>query len=230
MGYVIQGREVAIPSLVRDAGSGVAMFMVPSTAAQRLVYGDALEVVEMAPGETQVLLGFVDYRDNDLGDYNEVMIVFLVRPRGTELPEGTYIYKLPVDQAFTCEAGSRIWGFPKTVDRIDVRYEETSATCELSMDGQHVFTLRLPRTAIHDGEQPELEMVTYTYIDGVAHVVPFTSGGRGTVPTLGGEGVELVLGPHPLAAELRGLGLPKPAMLSSWTEHMCGSFGAPRRL
>ena len=26
----------------------------------------------------------VDYRDNDLGDYNEAMIVFFVRPRGVD--------------------------------------------------------------------------------------------------------------------------------------------------
>jgi len=230
MTYVIQGREVAIPCLVRDASSGVAMFMVPTAAAQRLVRGDSFEVVEMAPGETQLVLGFVDYRDNDLGDYNEVMIVMMVRPRGSDLEEGTYIHKLPVNQAFTCEAGSTIWGFPKTIDTIDLRYGDTYAICELVMEGQHVFTLKLPRCAVQDGEQPELAMVTYTYIDGRPHAVPFTSGGRGTVPTMGDTGFELTLGDHPIAEELRSLGLPKSPFLTTWTEHMTGSFGAPRRL
>ena len=31
----------------------------------------------------------------------------------------TYIHRLPVDQSFTCAAGRGIWGFPKTVERID---------------------------------------------------------------------------------------------------------------
>jgi len=228
--YSIQGRTVAVPSIVRDASSGVAIFTVPLVAAQRLIGGDAFEAVEMAPGQTQLVLGFVDYRDNDLGDYNEVMIVFMVRPRGTTLAAGTYIYKLPVDQSFTYEAGSKIWGFPKSLEAIDVHYENHRVTCRLGMDGEHVFTLTVPRAAIDDAPQPDLEMVTYTYLDGRPQAVPFTSGGKGTAMSMGSDGVELTLGTHPIAEELRSLGLPMPAFMSTWTEHMSGSFGAPRPL
>jgi hypothetical protein len=42
--------------------------------------------------------------------------------------------------------------------------------------------------------------------------------------------VTLELGDHPLAAELASLGLPAPAILSTWTEHMQGTFEAPQRL
>ena len=143
--YVIQGRTVTMPAIVRDASSGTAIFMVPSAAAQELV-GNAFEVVEMAPGQAQLILGFVDYRDNDLGDYNEVMMVFMVRPRGQAgEPEGTFIYRLPVNQSFTCEAGCTIWGFPKSVEEIDIDYRDDRVTCKLVMGGQHVFTLTVPR-------------------------------------------------------------------------------------
>jgi hypothetical protein len=37
--------------------------------------------------------------------------------------------------------------------------------------------------------------------------------------------VRLVLGDHPLAEELRKLGLPKDPILSNWMGHMRGSFG-----
>ena len=30
----------------------------------------------------------------------------------------TWIWKLPVNQAFTCDAGRGIWGFPKTIEQI----------------------------------------------------------------------------------------------------------------
>ena len=69
-----------MPVEVRDAGSGNAMFMVPSEAAQKLIPGDAFRVVEVAPGQAQALIGIIDYRDNDLGDYNEVAIIFFVQP------------------------------------------------------------------------------------------------------------------------------------------------------
>jgi hypothetical protein len=223
---LIQGRNVALPCIVRDATSGSAIFLVPAPAAQKLIPGEAYEIVEAAPGQGQLIVGFVDYRDNDLGDYNEVMIIFFVKPKGAPpQAQGTFIYKLPVNQEFTCEAGKRIWGFPKTVEQIDIDYAADSAVCTLVMDGQRVFTLRLPRIAAAP-EAPDMEMTTYTYLDGPC-AVPFTSGGT-TAIVPGGEGVELDLGAHPLAGQLRALGLPAAPLMSTWMEHMHGSFGAPK--
>ena len=230
--YEIQGQQVSLPVEVRDASSGNAMYLVDAAAAQALIPGDAFQVVESAPGQTQLLLGIIDYRDNDLGDYNEVAIIFFVHPRGGS-PEqaGTYIYKLPVNQSFTQEAGCTIWGFPKTVDQIDYSYDDAKATCRLEMDGQHVFTLSLPRHSAADGATPSEDTAgpTYTYISGVPHKTTFTTGGD-TIVSPGDEGVELSLGDHPIAQELRGLGLPKPALMSTWNEHMHGTFEVPEKL
>jgi len=229
--YEFQGQTVTLPCIVRDAGSGNAIFLVPAPAVQSLIAGDAFEVVEAAPGQTQAILAVIDYRDNDLGDYNEVGIIFMVRPRGTTGDEaGTFIYKLPVNQSFTCEAGCGIWGFPKSVEKIDYDYGADSVVCRLEMDGQHVFTLTVPRG---DGgsDSDELQTQTYTYIDGIAHETRFTTGGRGMSMNPGGQGVVLELGDHPLADELRGLGLADASpILSTWTEHMTGSFGTPQKL
>lgn len=227
--YVIQGKTVTMPVVVRDARAGNAIFLVPAEPARAFV-GDAYELVEMSPGTTQVVLGFVDYRDNDLGDYHEAMIVFMVRPKGgAPGTDGTFIYKLPVNQSFTCEAGVTIWGFPKTIERIGIHYAEDHAICRLDMNGRHVFTLRLPRVT-EGPPAPDLELTTYTYRDGRPTAVPFTTGGAGAAMTMGPDGVALALGEHPIADDLRALGLPAPPLMSSWTEHMRGSFGAPRAL
>lgn len=222
--FEIQGQTVKIPAVVRDASSGTAMYMVDATAAAKLV-PQAFELVEAAPGLTQLTLVIVDYRDNDLGDYDEVGIVFFVRPAGQPDAEvGSYIYKLPVNQSFTCEAGFKIWGFPKTVEEIDFSYAETSATCRLSMDGQHVLTLTVPRGG--DASTPDAAAVGYTMIDGVAHQNEFVRGGDGEQTLPGGDGVVLELGGHPIAEELRSLGLETATpILSAWSEHMRGSFG-----
>ncbi len=227
--YAIQGRTVTMPCLVRDAASASVIYLVDAGLAQRFV-GDAFEVVEMMPGQTQLILGFVDYRDNDLGDYDEVMIVFMVRPKGTSQGDGVYIYKLPVNQSFTCEAGCTIWGFPKTVEDINIEYTPTGAKCRLEMGGKHVFTLSLPRDPAASGETPEMEMNSYTYLDG-GSVLPFSSGGSGSHLVAGGEGVELTLGDHPIADELRELGLPAaPILIATWVEHFHGSFGVPNKI
>ncbi len=227
--YEIQGQTVHVPAIVRDASSGTAMYMVDAAGGQGLI-PDAFEVVEAPPGQTQLTIVIVDYRDNDLGDYDEVGIVFFVRPAGNpEGAVGSYIYKLPVNQSFTCEAGFKIWGFPKTVEEIDFSYADDSATCSLTMAGQHVLTLTVPRGG--DGSTPDEAAVGYTLIEGVPHQNEFVRGGEGDQMVPGGEGVTLVLGDHPLADELRGLGLETASpVLSAWSEHMRRSFGPCEKL
>jgi len=221
--YEIQGRTVTLPCEVRDASSGTALYAVDVTEAQCLV-PEPFEVLQTSPGLTQLSLLMVDYRDNDLGDYDEVGIVFFVKPRGAgDDCAGTYIHQLPVNQEFTREAGCRIWGFPKSLQEIEMRYAEASATCRLVMDGRHVFTLTVPRGG--SDETRDTPSTGYTRIDGVPHTNLFTRGGRGEQTRPGGEGVHLELGDHPVAEELRKLGLPKEPLLSNWCEHMRGSFG-----
>ncbi len=227
--FTIQGQEVRIPAVVRDASSGTAMYMVDSDKAQALI-PDAFEVAEAAPGQTQLTIVVVDYRDNDLGDYDEVGIIFFVRPKGQpEAEVGSYIHKLPVNQSFTCEAGFKIWGFPKTVEEIDFSYGDNNATCKLSMDNKHVLTLTVPRGG--DSASELSPAVGYTLIEGVPHQNEFTRGGSGEQALPGGDGVVLELGDHPLADELRSLGLDSAEpILSAWTEHMQGSFGPSVKL
>ena len=52
----------------------------------------------------------VQYLDSDLGTYNEFVLA-LTATLGDRM--GTLIRQLPVNQAFTLEAGRSIWGFPK---------------------------------------------------------------------------------------------------------------------
>ena len=92
-----------------------------------------------------------------------------------------------------------------------------------------MLTLSVPRGG--EGETPEAESVGYTIIEGVPHKLVFSRGGAGELMVPGGEGVTLVLGDHPIADELRSLGLETATpVISAWTEHMCGTFGACERL
>ena len=72
---------------------------------------------------------------------------------------------------------------------------------------------------------PDAAMVTYSMIEGVLHRTRFVSGAHGVGIHLGGA--TLTLGDHPLADELRALGLPRRALVSVWMEHAHGRFEAP---
>jgi hypothetical protein len=227
--YTIQGQTVTLPVEVRRATNASVIWMVPAAAVAALLPDDSFTPVDVGGGQTQLILGLIDYQDNDLGDYLEVAIIFFVHPRGgTAADAGSFIWKLPVDQSFTRDAGDVIWGFPKTVERIHYAYSLDAVTGTLEMDGKRVFTLRIPR-----GGTPAADAgsggYTYTYIHGAPHRTPITTGGP-AVLNPAGPGVDLDLGDHPIADALRSLGLPKPHALATWVPHLRGTFGTPEKL
>ena len=234
--YNIQGREVRLPVEVRDASTTVAFYLVPAAAAQRLVDPTGLRVATVLPGRTLCTIGSVDYRDNDLGQYHEVAITFFVRQRGARtlpffgtmlgLVRGTlatYIHHLPVDGEFTCEAGQTIWGFPKFMSQIDITESAGEQRTVLTADGRHVLT----QTVRTGGARamPARDQISYALRNGVLYRTRASMRGTGMGARL--RGATLELGDHPIAAELRTLGLPKRALASTSIQHMAATFDAP---
>jgi hypothetical protein len=224
--YDVLGTTVTMPVEVRDASAGTAVFEVDAAAASALL-PPAYRVAEVSSGRAQLAVVVVDYRDNDLGTYREVGLMLFVRPVDGG-SDGTFIVRLPVDQPFTCEAGQQIWGFPKTVEEIDLDYSDDAVTCTLWMDGELVLRLRLPRDPGAEGELPPTAMTAYTILEGVPHATTFTQGGTGF--SMGFDAVELELGPHPVAKELAGLGMSPTPAFTTWTEHMRATFEQPHPL
>jgi hypothetical protein len=237
--YEIQGKTVGFPVEVRDATSGAAMYLVPSSAAARLI-PDEFEIAEVLPGRGICNLAMVDYKDNDLGDYNEMAIGFMVTPKASrpsipylgtiiDLISGrlaSHITHMPVDQSFTRDAGFMIWGYPKTVQQIDIELLENQAQARLVYDGEHALTLRIPRGGTRS--VAESSITTLSMIEGVPHRTLASQRIEGMGFRLGGA--ELELGTGPLADELRSLGLPKRALMCVWMEHMEAQFGPPEKL
>ena len=121
----IQGRPIHFPLEVRAFNAATMGFTVPEKEAAQLLPGDAFEPVEVGDGVAQLVLSICDYRDNPWGDYNEVNLGFLARPAGAPAEViGSFVYRMPVDQEFTCEAGNRVMGFPKTVEVIEADYTD----------------------------------------------------------------------------------------------------------
>lgn len=230
--YVIQGQVVRFPVVVRDASSVFASFTVPSADVRKLLPA-GLQPAELLPGRTLCSIAGIEYRDNDLGRYNEVAIAFIVREgRAAALPlldfirgrVGAYIHRLPVTEAFTCDAGSTIWGFPKTIETISISEEGGRRICKLMMGGAHVLTLSVKSTG--RWRFPESAVTAFSYRTGVLRRIPFVSGGAGVGYRLGGA--TLTLGAHPVADELRSLGLPKRALMSGSINEMHARFEAPQ--
>jgi len=237
--YTVLGREVRIPVEVRDATATVAYYMVPAGAAQALIAASGLRVATMLPGRTLCTIGTMEYKDNDLGRYHEVAITFFVlEPGARTLPVvggvlgmlrgglAAYIHQLPVDAEFSMEAGRGIWGFPKFMAWIDISRERGVETSTLRVDRKLVLTQEV-RLGGRRRFGPR-EQISYALRGGVLYRTPSTMSGEGVGFRLGGARIEL--GDHPIADELRSLGLPKKPLFSTTIARMSAGFGAPEVL
>ena len=239
--YQVLGRTVGLPVEVRSAAQWGVQYLVPAAAAQRLVDPTGLEVTGPVPGRALVALAVCRYDDTDLDAYHEVAVSFVVRRHdashgvgaAARIREfatgdiGAYIHRLPVDQEFTCAAGRDVWGFPKWVTTIDIDEPGTpgagtGTTVRLVDDGVHVLTL----TVASGGpiRLPAAAPPSYSFRDGVLRRTEWTTSSDGVTGRFGGA--TLVLGDHPMADELRRLGLPRRALFTSSAARMRASFGA----
>jgi Acetoacetate decarboxylase (ADC) len=234
--YTIQGQDVAIPVEVRDAGAHTASFLVPAPAAQDLIDYSGLEVAEPLPGRAVCTLAFMRYLDSDLGPYHEFAVAFLVRHKGMEPASkftksaevargflGAFIHQLPVNQEFTLEAGRDIWGFPKFLADIDLDLTGRVARCSLHHDGDFVLSLSIRPGVTMPARGSSVD--AYSLADGVLRRTAWSMEPRGVRGRPGGA--VLWLGDHPMAKELRGLGLPRRAAFSSAIDHVRMRFQAP---
>ena len=170
-----------------------------------------------------------------MGDYNEAGVSFYVYEPGVKkgLPffgalrafrKGealSYIHLLPVDQPFTMHAGRFIWGYPKWVAQVEIDENDQYFETRFSDQGQHVFSFRTKtggQSEMKDQKQPSLG-----YRDGTLYKTIGLANGAGVKFCLGGEAP--VLGDHPIADELRKLGLPKKPIFSGSVASLVLDFG-----
>lgn len=230
--YVIQGREIALPVHVAHARAAVALYTADATAvAADLPPG--LTPVLTRPGRTVVALLAVQYVDNPLGDYAEGVVASVVHPSTrsgvvASLRDvaseryGIFVHHMPVSQSFTREAGERIWGFPKTVDILDLRQSPRRAGLRWAADDGEVLELTVPRGGRLP--VPPQASTAYTFHGGVVWRTPLRMTGRRM--RVGPGGARLRLGTHPIADQLRGFRLGRRALATSWVDHATMDLGA----
>jgi Acetoacetate decarboxylase (ADC) len=230
--YTIAGTVITMPVQIRKANQHMAMFSVDADAAQHLIGYSGLQVCRYLPGRAIVVLMLMHYIDGDLGQYYEFGTSVMVNPPGTApgskaspralQSAGAFIHHLPVDQPFTLEAGTKIWGYPKVMADFTIR-EGRSFGFDCVIDGQLVIGMDFrPGLPIRLTPRQQAQR-SYSHRDGVTRETAFEHTLDGVRTRLGGVSVRL--GDHPYAKELASLGLPKRAMLSSSADQVQMTFG-----
>ena len=236
--YTIDGKEISFPVIVSDASMLMNGFLVNAKAAQAMLEGTGFRVVEMFPGKAILQLLAIDYKENHLGNYNEGAIIFPVLTPGEKKPFpffgalrrmgngtlGNFVYRMPVDQEFTTHAGRFIWGFPKWVSRIDIEFGPNIARGTFSDEDELVYSIAAKTGG--NSASKEQRAASLAIRDGKAWKTYGTNSNSGLTFSLGGE-TPKIGDSHPLAKELRTLGLPKKPMFTVSVESTRMTFGQP---
>lgn len=236
--YTIDGKEISFPVVVADAAMLMNGFLVDAGAAQAMLEGTGFRVVELFPGKAILQLLAVDYKQNDLGDYNEGAIIFPVLTPGQRKPFpffgalkrlgdgtlGNFVYRMPVDQEFTTHAGRFIWGFPKWMSRIDIEFGPKTARGTFIDEGELVYSIQAKTGG--KAAPKEQRAASLAIRDGKAWKTYGTNNSTGLTFSLGGTAPDIG-DTHPLARELRALGLPKKPVFTVSVQKTRMTFGEP---
>jgi hypothetical protein len=227
--HTIAGTVLTMPVRIREANQHMAMFSVDADAAQRMIDYSGLQVCRFLPGRAMAVLMLMHYIDGDLGQYYEFGTSIMVNPPGSTASglkalgsAGAFIHHLPVDQAFTLEAGTRIWGYPKVMGDFTIR-EGRQFGFDLSIDGQFVIGMDFRRGLPIRLTPRHQSQLSYSHRDGVTRETAFEHTLEGARNRLGGARVRL--GDHSYSKELALLGFPKRAMLSGSVDNVQMTFG-----
>jgi hypothetical protein len=228
--HTIAGTVLTMPVKIRKANQHMAMFSVDADAAQQMIDYSGLKVCRYIPGRALVVLMLMHYLDGDLGQYLEYGTNVMVNPPGSNATgpkalqsAGAFIHHLPVDQAFTLEAGQTIWGYPKVMADFTVR-DGRQFGFDVSIDGQLAVGMEFrPGLPIPSAFTSKTQVYrTYSHRGGVTRETLGHTKLSGVRYRLGGAHVWL--GDHPYAKELASLGLPKRALVSSSAANVQMSF------
>jgi hypothetical protein len=227
--HTIAGTVLTMPVRIRKATQHMAMFSVDADAAQRMIDYSGVQVCRYLPGCAIVVLTFMHYLDGDLGQYHEFNTSVMVNPPGSNASgpralrsAGAFTHHMPVDQEFTLEAGTKIWGYPKVMADFTIR-EGRRFDFDCTVDGQLVVGMEFRRGLPFRLTPRYQAQRSYSHRDGVACETAFDYALDGVRTRFGG--VRVRLGDHPYAKELASLGLPKRAMVSSSAADVQMTFG-----
>jgi Acetoacetate decarboxylase (ADC) len=198
------GGKFSLPIRYFDARCLIAEFSLERSRVNEALRGTGLRAT--TGGETaSVLYGCFEYRDSDLGPYNEIGLSIPALAPGDAEP-ALYVMHLPVTTAETDRIGRALWGYPKFVAGINIHGDGRAFSSALR-DPAGLLIAKLDGVFAALKSSPPTDLPTYSHLNGqllrtrIEALTPFEEGG--------GAGFVLKVGPsdHPMAQALRALGL-----------------------
>lgn len=236
--FSLQGVDVGYPTTFHQGHSLMGLFPVSAATADRHLARHSIRAARIWPGRAMLSLIGVRYDESDLGSYDELALTFFAElpgGRGRNVPivsnwskvlRGTipsFAWHLPVTTELSRDGGVQMWGFPKIVADITVAVVNDVASVTWLDGGDLVLRYSVP--AVGNATLGPLSPPVITRLHDQTHVSHLTQ----TYGEVGRHrtGGELELGQHPVADDLRELGIRATPMLGVWNGRLQFEMSAP---
>lgn len=213
-----EGQSVEFPVFYYDYRFVTCVVMAETNKLKALLSHPEFKVAELWPGAGILSLTAFEYKDTDLGPYNEVAIsIPMYFPHADFVPEksaiamvrknkfSTYVHKLPVTTEIARKGGVHFYNFPKFL--ADITFEDTDDKTVVVLKEKDELILKITANKLRLKKSIDFEYHTFSLKDNlVLHTLI-----EGKAPKFAqiamGKFAELELGSHPLGAELKEIGV-----------------------
>jgi Acetoacetate decarboxylase (ADC) len=214
----IAGQSAKVPIFYYDGTATQAVFAARLGALRRLMPDPRFCPARLAPGLGAVAITCFEYRDTDIGPYNELAISvvlnepwFLPNLPGLALISSlrrhqlhAWVHHLPVTTEIARAGGVDFYNYPKFIAGIDFEESEGRRDCRLSEGAEHILTLSGKRIAAPRSEQ--FQLFSHLWMDRQPQSSEFKINAKQMGVSLSPGAARLELGErHPIARELAGL-------------------------
>ena len=218
MEAVLGDEVLRLPVFYYDGTAISAVFLARLGALRRLMPDPRICPARLAPGLGAVAVTCFEYRDTDIGPYNELAISvplnepwFLANLPGRALIGGlrrrrlhAWVHHLPVTTEIARASGVEVYNYPKFVAGIDFEQTPTHRVCRLSEGQEHILTLSGERIPTPRSEQ--FQMFSHLWMDRQPQSSEFKINAVEMGMRLRPGAASLELGDrHPIARELAGV-------------------------
>jgi hypothetical protein len=215
MEATLDGEAVRLPIFYYDGTATSAVFAARLGALRRLMPDPRICPARLAPGLGAVAITCFEYRDTDIGPYNELAISvplnepwFLPNLPGRALIGGVrrrqlhaWVQHLPVTTEIARAGGVELYNYPKFIAGIDFEETATARTCRLSEGREHILTLSGARLQTPRSEQ--FQLFSHLWMEHQPQSSEFKINATEMGVSLGPGAGSLQLGDrHPIAREL----------------------------
>jgi hypothetical protein len=214
----IDGQASKAPTFYYDGTAMTAVFAASLRGLQRLMPDPRYCPARLAPGLGALAITCFEYRDTDIGPYNELAISvvlnepwFLPNLPGRALISGlrrrqlhAWVQHLPVTTEIARAGGVNFYNYPKFLANIEFEEKGGRRICRLGEGSEHILTLWGQQIPTSGSKQ--IQLFSHLWMDRQPQSAEFKINAIDMGMTMRPGAASLETGSsHPVARELSGL-------------------------